>query len=71
MTTDDSVSSVMNPQLAAALAKDDAAEEAGMHGDDRSTCWQCQSWADHAHIPYTGHRITLEEYSAIQARRGF
>ncbi|TVL89766.1 hypothetical protein [Streptomyces sp. SAJ15] len=35
----------MNKKLAAALARDDAREEAGMHADDRETCWTHQCWA--------------------------
>lgn len=60
-----------NHDLAAALAFDDDAEEQGMHGDDRSTCHQCQSWADHAHHPTTNTQITEAEYAAIRNRRGF
>ncbi|GAA2838489.1 hypothetical protein RMN57_13165 [Kitasatospora sp. CM 4170] len=33
-------------ELAAALAEDDAAEDAGMHGDDRRTCHTHQCWAE-------------------------
>jgi hypothetical protein len=53
--------------LAAALAADDAAEDAGMHADDRLTCWSCKTWADHAHDLY-GRRITLDEYNAQVTR---
>lgn len=35
----------IDPRLAAALAADDAAEDAGMHADDRTTCYTHQSWA--------------------------
>lgn len=56
--------------LVTALAEDDAAEEAGMHSDERRTCYACQSWADHAHDLY-GMRITLEQYEAIRAGRGY
>lgn len=48
--------------LTAALARDDEAEERGMHADNRETCHQCQDWADHAHDWLTNARITLEEY---------
>ncbi len=41
----------MDSELADALKQDDAAEDRGMHGDDRATCHQCQSWIDHAHDP--------------------
>ncbi|MEV7935267.1 hypothetical protein AB0O82_03910 [Kitasatospora sp. NPDC088264] len=36
----------MDPNLAAALAEDDDAEDAGMHADDRRTCWTHQYWAE-------------------------
>lgn len=55
--------------LAAALAADDTAEDHGMHADDRVTCHQCQSWADHAHHPSTNTRITLDEWAAYKASR--
>jgi hypothetical protein len=55
--------------LAAALAADDAAEDRGMHADDRRTCWQCQSWADHAHHPATNARMTLDQWAAYTAAR--
>ncbi|MDN5920869.1 MAG: hypothetical protein L0I76_38175 [Pseudonocardia sp.] len=58
------------PGLAAALARDDAAEDRGMHAEGRETCWKCQSWADHAHDWETGKRITLDEYLARKARTG-
>ena len=57
--------------LAAAIRRDDRDEDKGMHGDDRKTCYQCQSWADHAHDPNSNVRITDEEYRAIKKRRGF
>jgi hypothetical protein len=57
--------------LARALAADDAAEDRGMHADDRRTCHQCQGWAGHAHHPTTNTVISLAEYAAIRARRGF
>ena len=49
--------------LAAALAADDAAEASGMHPNDRVTCWQDQSWADHAHNPITNERMTVAEFN--------
>lgn len=36
----------MSKKLAAALAKDDKAEDAGMHPDDRTTCHAHQGYAD-------------------------
>ena len=35
--------------LFTALTLDDAAEETGMHGDERVTCRECRAWADHTH----------------------
>lgn len=32
-------------KLAAAIERDNQREDAGMHGDDRQTCWTHQSWA--------------------------
>ncbi|MGH8572822.1 MAG: hypothetical protein ACREX8_09625 [Gammaproteobacteria bacterium] len=56
--------------LDAALARDDEAEERGMHADNRETCHQCQDWADHAHHPLTSTRITLD-YQDRCRERGF
>ncbi|GAA3032446.1 hypothetical protein FHS39_002561 [Streptomyces olivoverticillatus] len=36
----------MNKKLAAAIERDNRREDAGMHADDRSTCWTHQSWAE-------------------------
>ncbi|MGW2371695.1 hypothetical protein [Kitasatospora sp. NPDC001683] len=35
----------MEQKLAAALKRDDDAEDAGMHPDERNTCWTHQCWA--------------------------
>ncbi|MDX3230611.1 hypothetical protein [Streptomyces sp. ME19-01-6] len=35
----------MDKRLAAALQRDDAREDAGMHPDDRETCHTHQCWA--------------------------
>ncbi|TCO56896.1 hypothetical protein EV192_106371 [Actinocrispum wychmicini] len=35
--------------LFTALTADDAAEEMGMHSDERVTCRNCRNWADHTH----------------------
>lgn len=35
----------MDSKLAAAIERDNALEDAGMHGDDRATCWTHQGWA--------------------------
>ncbi|MCF3119291.1 hypothetical protein IPZ68_06150 [Streptomyces arenae] len=36
----------MNKKLAAAIQRDNELEDAGMHGDDRQTCWTHQCWAE-------------------------
>lgn len=36
----------MDKKLAAAIQRDNELENAGMHGDDRTTCWTHQSWAE-------------------------
>ncbi|MFI1585629.1 hypothetical protein [Embleya sp. NPDC020630] len=53
----------LTPDLAAAIERDNRLEDAGMHGDDRATCWTHQSWADdcaddpiHTH-PSAHHRL--------------
>ncbi|MYW06041.1 hypothetical protein [Streptomyces sp. SID3343] len=43
-----------NPRLAAAITRDNELEDAGMHGDDRITCWTHRCWADDCadrHVP--------------------
>lgn len=35
----------LSKKLAAAIERDNAREDAGMHADDRDTCYQHQSWA--------------------------
>lgn len=37
---------IVNKRLAAALARDDRREDAGMHADDRATCHTHQTWAE-------------------------
>ena len=59
----------MVSRLSAALRRDDDAEDRGMHADDRQTCHPCRSWADHAHDPWSGQRITRDEYTERKARR--
>jgi hypothetical protein len=36
----------MEADLAAAIAEDNRKEDAGMHGDDRGTCYTHQSWVE-------------------------
>lgn len=59
----------MDNTLRAALAYDDHAEDRGIHPDQRRTCHQCQSWADHAHHPITNQRISWAAYRAHRASR--
>lgn len=35
----------MDKRLAAAIDRDNQREDAGMHGDDRDTCYRHQTWA--------------------------
>lgn len=35
----------MNKTLAKAIERDNKREDAGMHGDDRDTCWMHKCWA--------------------------
>lgn len=47
MTADnDSEGALMNKKLAAAIERDNQREDAGMHADDRTTCYTHQSWAE-------------------------
>lgn len=62
---------IVDRRLRRALDRDDRREDEGMHADDRVTCHQCQSWADHAHEPLSNRVITLEQYAEIVKRRGF
>lgn len=48
-----------------ALVLDDALEDLGGCADDRVTCHGCQSWADHAHHPHNGQRITVQRYREL------
>ncbi|MEE1812608.1 hypothetical protein [Streptomyces sp. BE133] len=36
----------LSQKLYNAIERDNQREEAGMHADDRTTCWPHQSWAD-------------------------
>ena len=58
------------PALARALTRDDAEEERTGSAAGRSTCWTCKTWADHAHDPLTGRRITLDEYEKRRTALG-
>lgn len=53
----------MDKKLAAALKRDDAREAAGMHADDRETCYTHQCWATECegkHLQVTAGRLHAE-----------
>lgn len=49
-------SNVTDPGLRRALDEDDLAEDRGMHGDERRTCGNCQTWATDAHLNSDQHQ---------------
>ena len=51
----------MNKKLAAALARDDAREDAGMHPDDRETCHTHQCWATECEDQHTPRPTTRNQ----------
>ena len=61
----------MNKKLAAAIDRDNKREDAGMHADDRQTCYQHQTWASDCEgthrTPTAGQLLT--EVNEIQRRR--
>ncbi|MFJ9408923.1 hypothetical protein [Streptomyces sp. NPDC101393] len=61
----------LTKKLAAALKRDDEREEAGMHADDRVTCYSHQSWAEDCEgrhrKPSAGS--LLAEHNELQRRR--
>lgn len=57
--------------LQRALEYDDRREDEGMPADDRNTCHQCQSFADHAHHPHSNARMSKTEFAEYKKRRGF
>lgn len=62
----------MNKKLAAAIARDDQREDAGMHPDDRATCHQHQCWADDCeaqHTIPTAGRLLAEALELDRIRR--
>lgn len=60
----------INDDVETALQIDDTLECAyNMPGDDRMTCYRCQSWCDHAHHPHTGARMTPAEWATYTADR--
>lgn len=61
----------MTKKLAAALARDDEREAAGMHADDRLTCHTHQAWADDCadqHRSVTAGRLLAEAREIDRAR---
>ncbi|MFD3416754.1 hypothetical protein [Streptomyces decoyicus] len=61
----------ISKKLAAALKRDDQLEDAGMHADDRVTCYTHQSWAEDcegSHLKDTAGSL-LAEHNELQRRR--
>lgn len=54
----------MSKRLAAALARDDKREAAGMHPDERATCYTHQTWAENCQ---DGHRRPTAEQLLAEA----
>ncbi|MFE4399098.1 MULTISPECIES: hypothetical protein [Streptomycetaceae] len=53
----------ISKKLAAALARDNDKEDAGMHADDRETCFTHQAWAgdcESRHVRPTAESILFE-----------
>ncbi|MGA5442205.1 hypothetical protein ACPCKW_22165 [Streptomyces griseoincarnatus] len=58
-------------RLTAAIERDDRLEEAGMHADDRVTCWAHQAWAADCadrHVPLTAGRVLAEVLESDRIR---
>ncbi|WP_019061455.1 hypothetical protein [Streptomyces prunicolor] len=63
----------MTSSLALAIAYEDALEEAGMHADERTTCYTHQTWAVECadrHLPLTAGRAlaSLREVGRVRWR---
>ncbi|GAA3087558.1 hypothetical protein GCM10020000_87990 [Streptomyces olivoverticillatus] len=63
----------MTKKLAAAIERDDRLEEAGMHPDDRVTCWTHRAWVadcEDRHVPLTAGRVLASalETDRVRAR---
>lgn len=61
----------MTNSLARVIAREDALEEAGMHADERTTCYTHQTWAigcADQHLPLTAGRVlaALHEVDRLQ-----
>lgn len=57
----------MDQKLRAALDRDDALEDRGMHADDRRTCHTHQSWAEDCedrHSPLTAGQLIASANAA-------
>ncbi|MFJ3793851.1 hypothetical protein [Kitasatospora sp. NPDC090091] len=61
----------LSKKLAAAIARENRAEDAGMHADDRTTCYPHQDWAENCegrHVRPTAESL-LAEHNEIERRR--
>ena len=62
----------MNKKLAAAIERDNQREDAGMHADDRQTCYPHQSWAadcEDQHRTPTAGQLLAEANELDRIRR--
>lgn len=63
----------ISKKLAAALQRDDQLEDAGMHGDDRTTCHTHQAWAEDCedrHSTPTAGQLIAEQREIERIRDG-
>ncbi|MCX4784641.1 hypothetical protein [Streptomyces sp. NBC_01264] len=61
----------MDKRHAAAIEADNAREDAGMHSDDRVTCYTHQAWAEDCedrHQPLTALRVLAAGLEADRSR---
>lgn len=61
----------MTSRLARTIAREDALEDAGMHADERITCYTHQAWAVECadqHLPLTAGRVLTALREADRAR---
>lgn len=62
----------MKKKLAAAITRDNQREDAGMHADDRVTCYSHQSWAadcENQHRRPTAGQLLAEAAELRRIRR--
>lgn len=62
----------MSKKLDAAIERDNQREDAGMHADDRQTCYTHQSWAadcEDTHLRPTAGRLLAEANELDRIRR--